>query len=81
MPSFRRGKPMWKDVIGDNIIVIDSFFFSILASSYGMTMADFLGPYGEHALKPSSYTPTCFLLMMHSLFFGVALMFSYTFYF
>ncbi len=32
------------------IIVIDRFF-SILASSCGTTMADFIGPYGVHALK------------------------------
>ena len=55
MPSFRRGKPMWKSIIGDNIIVID-WFLSILASSSRMTVADFIGPYGEHALNPSDLT-------------------------
>ncbi len=52
MPSFRRGKPMWKKIIGDNGIIVIDRFFSILASSSGTTMADFIGPYGERALKP-----------------------------
>ena len=46
---------MWKKIIGENgtpIIVINRFFQSILASSCGTTMADFIGPYGKHALNP-----------------------------
>ena len=46
-----RGKPIWKKIIGDN--------GTIMASSCGMTMADFIGPYGEHALNWLSQYTTC----------------------
>ncbi len=60
MPSFHRGKQMWKTVIADNSIIVINRYFSILASSCGMTMADFIGPYGrygEHALNSTLHFP------------------------
>ncbi len=49
----------WKKVIG--VYNCHSLSLSLLASSCGTTMADFIGPYGEHALNAFLHDMGCML--------------------